>query len=48
MRVTNEQNEDNNLIINDNKNILFNLYGIKDEMIDYKEYLKIFLWIFQM
>ena len=46
IRVTNEQNEDNNLIINDNKNILFNLYGIKDEMIDYKEYLRIFFMDF--
>ena len=34
------------MIINDNKNILFNLYGIKDEMIDYKEYLKAFFMSF--
>ena len=34
------------MAINNNKNDTFNLYGIKDEMIDYKEYLNnFFLWI---
>lgn len=38
--------EKSKMIINDNKNIVFDLYGIKDEMIDYKEYLKMFFMDF--
>lgn len=35
-----------NMAINNNKNDTFNLYGIKDEMIDYKEYLNNFFMDF--
>lgn len=42
----NNSNAESIMIINNNRNKTFEAYGIKDEMIDYKEYLKMFFMSF--